>query len=523
MPDAPILDVDDQDVLMDVPPTAPERVPPVVPVPDSDKKDSAPHVLPEGPLDAPPPDAPPAEAPLIERPQPEALPPEASRPEASPLRTPAALEPAGMALSAESPTKSTRKTFLATGNRTSSRSKTQLAPPAVLPETPATTEGDDDALAAPREPGANPLALPDTARINFPLKLGPVKMPIGRNKVPAVPRVEAKPEPRRRSTPALPPAPVGKPHTVPTPRSSAAALLERTILPVNRDEAAPKLPQRPTTAEIERTILPVNRDEVASGPKAAASPKSPPRPSAVKPAERDDMAKAHGGISALKSPKLPMSPKSPQRPPQIELDWSLDDETLADGEPEVGASSPPPRAPATAFPRRLAPAGRRGRGGVGKYLVMVLAVVLLGTGGYFVYSFLFGGPTRRPVFPAEGVVMFQGKPAVGARVTFIPIEKSRDRYFPTGKVGEDGTYKLSTYEPGDGAPAGRYNVTVARGQLEADEYDELNKKMSPQEVARHVQKLARDPLYQKYANPQKSGLTAEIKPSATKLEPFDLK
>jgi hypothetical protein len=109
-------------------------------------------------------------------------------------------------------------------------------------------------------------------------------------------------------------------------------------------------------------------------------------------------------------------------------------------------------------------------------------------------------------------------------VTLIPIDKSRDRYFPTGEVGADGSFKLTTYEPDDGAPVGRYQVTVVRGQVDVEEYVELSKKMTPAELTKYMQKMARDPLAQKYANGRSSGLSAEITAQPlNKLEPFQLR
>ncbi len=134
--------------------------------------------------------------------------------------------------------------------------------------------------------------------------------------------------------------------------------------------------------------------------------------------------------------------------------------------------------------------------------------------------------TRRAVYPTEGVVFFQGKPAANARVTLIPVEKSRDRFFPTGKTGPDGSFKLTTYEPDDGAPAAKYRVTIVRGQMEAEEFAELSKKMSPKEMQALARKRAReDPLYDRFANPRNSGLPiVEItNQPLNKLDRFDLK
>jgi hypothetical protein len=414
MPDPPEKSVDDQDVLVDVAPAAPLREPRVVSSPEADSG-----------MDATP------AMPTVPSPQ---LAPKLGAPKPAPAAGP--------------PAKSARKTFLATGSKTSSRSKTQLAPSAALPDAPAAS-GADDVLAPAHDKQKNPDILPDTARINLPPQPAAPKAAAGGTKAAAPPGTERKPTPRHAVTPAT------KERTAPAAKKSAAALLERTILPVNQEDIAPP-------------------------PSVAASSPSPT---------------------------------------EIDLDLSLDDETLAD-EP-LTPTLPSQRSPVALAPR---PMSRRRPRALGKYVVAVLVVGLVGAGGYLIYSFLWGGPSRRPVFAAEGVVLFQGKPATGARITLIPIEKSRDRYFPTGKVGADGTFKLTTYEPDDGAPVGKYKVTIVRGQLDAEEYAELSKKMSPQEVARVMQKLARDPLYQKYANPQKSGLTAEITNQLlNRLERFDLK
>jgi uncharacterized CHY-type Zn-finger protein len=159
---------------------------------------------------------------------------------------------------------------------------------------------------------------------------------------------------------------------------------------------------------------------------------------------------------------------------------------------------------------------------VGPVLIIVVIAAILGGGAYLAYSLIPWGGGRRTVFPTEGMVFYKGKPAVGAVVTLIPEDK-RDHYFPWGKVREDGSFRLTTYEPDDGAPAGRYKVTISRGQTDADEYAELRNKLGDQEAANLVKKRARDPLFDRYLNPRNSGLTAEITSQPlNKLETFQL-
>ena len=72
------------------------------------------------------------------------------------------------------------------------------------------------------------------------------------------------------------------------------------------------------------------------------------------------------------------------------------------------------------------------------------------------------GDGRVAVYPAHGKVLDEkGKPAAGAVVTFHPVAPPGGGVEAvSGTVGADGTYRLTTYETGDGAPAGEYVVTV---------------------------------------------------------------
>jgi hypothetical protein len=69
--------------------------------------------------------------------------------------------------------------------------------------------------------------------------------------------------------------------------------------------------------------------------------------------------------------------------------------------------------------------------------------------------------TRTPVFPVQGKVLFEGKPLAHAFLVFHPVNGfgvnvSR----PIANAEDDGSFAPSTYDAGDGAPAGEYTVTV---------------------------------------------------------------
>jgi hypothetical protein len=58
--------------------------------------------------------------------------------------------------------------------------------------------------------------------------------------------------------------------------------------------------------------------------------------------------------------------------------------------------------------------------------------------------------------------MINGQPPAGALVQFHAAGEKPDvrNSRPWGVVQDDGTYRLSTYEQGDGAPAGEYVLTI---------------------------------------------------------------
>ena len=68
---------------------------------------------------------------------------------------------------------------------------------------------------------------------------------------------------------------------------------------------------------------------------------------------------------------------------------------------------------------------------------------------------------RKPVYAVAGKALFKGEPLVGARIGFHPLGHSgRREMSATAQVDDDGAFALTTYEKGDGAPAGEYVVTI---------------------------------------------------------------
>ena len=132
-----------------------------------------------------------------------------------------------------------------------------------------------------------------------------------------------------------------------------------------------------------------------------------------------------------------------------------------------------------------------------------MSLALSGCGGDHV-------PPPRAVHPVEGQVIWNGKPLVGARVTFYPKSWKTDKgnNYPTALTGPDGRYKLTTHAANDGAPEGEYTVLVV--------YNELVPVGEGKMPGANV-------LPKKYERPETSGLDVQVAKGPNVVPPFDLK
>ena len=113
------------------------------------------------------------------------------------------------------------------------------------------------------------------------------------------------------------------------------------------------------------------------------------------------------------------------------------------------------------------------------------------------------GEGRQPTFAVTGKVLDGTKPVANATVVFHPVGDAGMK--PHGKTDANGEFKLTTYDGDDGAPAGKYKVTVELWATVTADGGPVNK------------------IPAKYARPDSSGFTAEVAAGPTELQAFTLK
>jgi hypothetical protein len=117
-----------------------------------------------------------------------------------------------------------------------------------------------------------------------------------------------------------------------------------------------------------------------------------------------------------------------------------------------------------------------------------------------------GDGASKPV-PVTGSVTVRKQPADGALVRLWPVEKGGpEAVRPMGYVLPDGTFRLTSETENDGAPPGRYKVTVEwrpkkKSSMEADGPDRLNGR---------------------YADPKTSKIEVTVNATETRLDPITL-
>lgn len=115
---------------------------------------------------------------------------------------------------------------------------------------------------------------------------------------------------------------------------------------------------------------------------------------------------------------------------------------------------------------------------------------------------------RPAVVPAEGIVTYNGNPLDGATVVFSPVEGSE--HGAAAITAADGTFELSTFPPDPGAVPGKYQIAVTKMSVStpAVRPEEAHDADFPTESPKAL-------IPDRYSDPVRSGLTAEVPPEGS--------
>jgi hypothetical protein len=116
-----------------------------------------------------------------------------------------------------------------------------------------------------------------------------------------------------------------------------------------------------------------------------------------------------------------------------------------------------------------------------------------------------------PTSPARGIVTYKGKPVANASVGFISLD---NKVRAGGRTDGVGSFVLSTYGQQDGAPPGKYRVTVAVSNV---------KEIEPGVLEPEPEGGFKSPIPTKYANPSTTDILVEITEGGKNDFTIDLK
>lgn len=94
-----------------------------------------------------------------------------------------------------------------------------------------------------------------------------------------------------------------------------------------------------------------------------------------------------------------------------------------------------------------------------RLLASLLCVCLLGC-----------GKSHPPVAKVMGTVTYEGKPAIGGRVLFLPDGGGKQGL---GSIQPDGTFELGTFSTNDGALVGKHHAMLVRVAFDGSQGESL--------------------------------------------------
>jgi hypothetical protein len=113
-------------------------------------------------------------------------------------------------------------------------------------------------------------------------------------------------------------------------------------------------------------------------------------------------------------------------------------------------------------------------------------------------------------YPVSGTITYKGEPVPRGTVNFLP-EAGTEIRPASGEIQPDGSYKLTTQTPGDGAMAGKYKVAISAMEVNEADYKSKTGGTADQVAVAKASRKSLIPV--KYSGTMTSGLSAEVSSS----------
>ncbi len=135
------------------------------------------------------------------------------------------------------------------------------------------------------------------------------------------------------------------------------------------------------------------------------------------------------------------------------------------------------------------------------------------------------GKSRLKTYPVRGKLISNNLPVAGAKVQFYPQSGPAVRKaWPEAITEQDGSFVVTTYKTGDGAPPGEYKVTVKlqtpQRRRASPSTPDAEEEIDPDVAARLTERPT--PWEAKYSRVKNTPLTVTIQAEDNELQPLVL-